>query len=98
MPALSTLLPAMVEAFQPLPVIAAGGIADGRGLVAALSLGAQAVALGPRFLCSEEALAARAYKERGVRSTAADTVYTTLFNGGREASHRSIRNKAIANK
>ena len=47
--ALSTLLPAVVEAVSPVPVIAAGGIADGRGLVAALSLGAQAVSLGRAF-------------------------------------------------
>ena len=93
--ALSSLLPAVVEAVQPVPVIAAGGIADGRGLVAALSLGAQAVSLGTRFLCSEEALAERAYKERVVQSTAEDTVYTTLFNGGWDAPHRVLRNKAV---
>ena len=94
--ALSSLLPAVVEAVQPVPVVAAGGIADGRGLMAALSLGAQAVSLGTRFLCSEEALAERAYKERVVQSTAEDTVYTTLFNGGWDAPHRVLRNKAVA--
>jgi NAD(P)H-dependent flavin oxidoreductase YrpB (nitropropane dioxygenase family) len=94
--ALSTLLPAVVEAVSPVPVIAAGGIADGRGLVAALSLGAQAVSLGTRFLCSEEALAEPAYKERVVRSTAEDTVYTTLFNIGWDAPHRVLRNTIVA--
>ena len=94
--ALSTLLPAVVEAVQPIPVIASGGIADGCGLVAALSLGAQAVSLGTRFLCSEEALAELAYKERVVQSTASDTVYTKLFNGGWDAPHRVLRNKAVA--
>jgi NAD(P)H-dependent flavin oxidoreductase YrpB (nitropropane dioxygenase family) len=93
--ALSTLLPAAVEAVQPVPVIGSGGIADGRGLVAALSLGAQAVSLGTRFLCSEEALAESAYKERVAQSTAADTVYTTLFNGGWDAPHRVLRNMAV---
>lgn len=93
---LSTLLPAVVEAVQPIPVIASGGIADGRGLVAALSLGAQAVSLGTRFLCSEEALAELAYKERVVQSTANDTVYTKLFDGGWDAPHRVLRNKAVA--
>jgi len=44
--------------------------------VAALSLGAQAVSMGTRFLCSTEACAARAYQERVVRSTAEDTVWT----------------------
>ena len=75
--ALSTLLPVVVEAVSPLPVIAAGGIADGRGLVAGLSLGAQAVSLGTRCMRSGPA-----YKERVVQSTAEDTVYTTLFNIG----------------
>lgn len=61
---LSTLLPAVVEAVTPIPVIAAGGIADGRGLVAALSLGAQAVSMGTRFVASEEAGAAEQGRER----------------------------------
>ena len=52
---LSTLVPAVVEAVAPVPVLAAGGIATGRGVVAALSLGAQAVSMGTRFLCSTEA-------------------------------------------
>lgn len=60
--ALSTLLPSVADAVKPLPVIAAGGIANGRGLAAALALGAQAVSLGTRFLCSEEAFAAPKYR------------------------------------
>jgi nitronate monooxygenase len=75
---LSALVPAVVDAVTPVPVLAAGGIATGRGVVAALSLGAQAVSMGTRFLCSTEASATRAYKERVVRSTAKDTVDTTL--------------------
>jgi nitronate monooxygenase len=93
--ALSALLPAVVEAVKPLPVIASGGIATGRGVVAALSLGAAAVSLGTRFLCSEEAFAAPKYKERVLRSTAEDTVYTSLFNVGWDAPHRVLRNRAI---
>jgi nitronate monooxygenase len=94
---LSTLLPAVVTALKPLPVIAAGGVASGRGLVAALSLGAQAVSMGTRFLCSNEARVDRAYKERIVRSRAEDTLYTTLFDiGWPEAAHRVLRNKATA--
>lgn len=92
---LSPLLPAVMEAVRPLPVIASGGIANGRGLVAALSLGAQGVSVGTRFLCSEEAFAARGYKERIVRSTAEDTVYTGLFNIGWDAPHRVLRNRAV---
>jgi nitronate monooxygenase/enoyl-[acyl-carrier protein] reductase II len=93
---LSTLLPAVVEAVKPLPVIASGGIATGRGLVAALGLGAQAVSVGTRFLCSEEAFAAPAYKDRVVRSTAEDTVYTGLFDIGWDAPHRVLRNRAVS--
>jgi nitronate monooxygenase/enoyl-[acyl-carrier protein] reductase II len=93
---LSTLLPAVVETVKPLPVIASGGIATGRGLVAALGLGAQAVSVGTRFLCSEEAFAAPAYKDRVVRSTAEDTVYTGLFDIGWDAPHRVLRNRAVS--
>ena len=92
---LSTLLPAVVEAVKPLPVIASGGIATGSGLVAALGLGAQAVSVGTRFLCSDEAFAAPAYKDRVVRSTAEDTVYTGLFDIGWDAPHRVLRNRAV---
>jgi NAD(P)H-dependent flavin oxidoreductase YrpB (nitropropane dioxygenase family) len=93
---LSTIVPAVVEAVKPVPVIAAGGIANGRGLVAVLSLGAQAVSMGTRFLCSEEARVIQAYKERVVKSTAEDTVYTSLFDvGWPDAAHRVLRNKAI---
>jgi nitronate monooxygenase len=94
--ALSTIVPRVVEAVKPIPVIAAGGIADGRGLVAALSLGAQAVSMGTRFLASREAQATPEYKERVVRSTAEDTVYSSLFDvGWPNAPHRVLRTKAI---
>lgn len=93
---LSTIVPAVVEAVKPVPVIAAGGIANGRGIVAALSLGAQAVSMGTRFLCSEEARVIQAYKERVVKSKAEDTVYTYLFDvGWPDAAHRVLRNKAL---
>ncbi len=93
---LLTLLPEVVEAIRPLPVIAAGGIAHGGGLVAALSLGAQAVSLGTRFLASEEARAAREYKERVIQSRAEDTVLTFLFDiGWPQAAHRVLRNQAV---
>jgi nitronate monooxygenase len=95
--ALSSLVPAVVEAVAPVPVLAAGGIATGRGVVAALSLGAQGVSMGTRFLCSTEACVTRAYQERVVRSTAEDTVYTTLFDlGWSNAPHRVLRNTAFA--
>ncbi len=94
---LSTIVPAVVEAVKPIPVIAAGGIANGRGVIAALSLGAQAVSMGTRFLCSEETQVLRAYKERVTRAKAEDTVYTLLFDvGWSNAAHRVLRNTEIS--
>ncbi len=93
---LPALLPAVVEAVRPVPVIAAGGIATGRGLVAALSLGAQGISVGTRFLASEEAFIPPQYKERILRSRAEDTVYCQLFDIGWPAPHRVLRNKAVA--
>ncbi len=93
---LSTIVPAMVEAVESVPVIAAGGIATGRGVAAALTLGAQAVSMGTRFVASEEVQVVQAYKQRIVDSTAEDTVYTTLFDvGWPEAAHRVLRNTAM---
>lgn len=93
---LSTLLPAIAAAVNPLPVIAAGGIATGQGVVSAMALGAQAVSIGTRFLCSTEAQADQGYKERVANSRAEDTVYTSLFDvGWPDAAHRVLRNKAV---
>ena len=94
--ALQVLLPAVVDAVSPLPVVAAGGVADGRGVAAALMLGAQAVSMGTRFVCSDEAALARAYKERVIRARAEDTVHTLLFDvGWPDAAHRVLRNAAV---
>ena len=95
--ALSSLVPAVVEAVAPVPVLAAGGIATGRRVVAALSLGAQGVSMGTRFLCSTEACVTRAYQDRVVRSTAEDTVYTEdLFDvSWPDAPHRALRGKTF---
>ena len=93
--ALSVLLPTVVDAVAPLPVIGSGGIADGRGLVAALSLGAQGISIGTRFLASAEAHACEAYKHRVVLANAEDTVYTEQFNlGWSNAPHRVLRTLA----
>ena len=95
--ALSTFLPAVVDAVSPLPVIASGGIADGRGIAAALMLGAQGVSLGTRFLATPEAQVDPAYKARLLAARAEDTVYTELFDVGWEhAAHRVLRNAASA--
>jgi NAD(P)H-dependent flavin oxidoreductase YrpB (nitropropane dioxygenase family) len=78
-------------------VVAAGGIADGRGLAAVLALGAAGAWIGTRFVASEEALAHAEYQERVVRAKETDTVYTTLFNVGWDnAPHRVLRNSTVA--
>src|SRR5262249_3314368 len=62
------LVPSIVEAVAPTPVLAAGGIASGRQLAAALVLGADAVSIGTRFVASEEAFAHPEYKRRLVEA------------------------------
>jgi nitronate monooxygenase len=92
------LLPTMVEALAPVPVLASGGIGDGAGLARALELGAQGVSLGTRFVASEEANIHPDYKARIVSATAEDTVYTeNLYDlGWPDAPHRSLRNRTFA--
>ena len=60
--------------------MAAGGIADGRGLVAALALGAEAAAIGTRFLAADESLAAPEAKQRVVAASGDQTLRTTVFD------------------
>jgi enoyl-[acyl-carrier protein] reductase II len=74
------LVPQMVDAVS-IPVLAAGGMADGRGLVAALALGAQGAIFGTRFVASEEAQAAPGYQEAIVKSGEADTLRTRCYTG-----------------
>ena len=83
------LVPQVVDAVK-IPVLAAGGIADGRGLVAALALGAQGVVVGTRFIATPEAQAAPAYREAILRSAEADTVRTRCYTG---KPARTIRNR-----
>jgi len=86
------LVPRIVDAVSPRPVAAAGGIADGRGLVAVLALGAQAAVLGTRFLASSESRAHPHYKQMVVEASEADTVRTILFgHGWPNAPHRTLR-------
>jgi enoyl-[acyl-carrier protein] reductase II len=68
------LIPQVVDAISPLPVLAAGGIADGRGLAAALVLGAQGANIGTRFLASEEASAHEAWKQAILTADSEDAV------------------------
>jgi len=97
MVALSTLLPLVVAAVAPIPVLASGGIADGRGLAGAIALGAQGVSMGTRFVASLECWSPQAYKDRVVAASAEDTVYAAeLFNiGWPEAPHRVLRNRTV---
>ena len=86
------LVPLVVDAVGSVPVIAAGGIGDGRGMAAALALGAQGVWLGTRFLASTESAAHDVYKDAVIAADESQTVYTTLFDGGWSAPHRVLRN------
>jgi len=72
------LVPMMVKAVAPLPVLCAGGIADGRGLAAALALGAEGVLLGTRFMATPEAPIHPNYKQAIVESDGHDTVLTEI--------------------
>ena len=90
------LVPAVVDAVGDVPVVAAGGIADGRGLVAALALGAAGVMIGSRFLLAEEANTHSVYRAALVSAGVQDTVHTTAFDGGwPDAPHRVLRNSTV---
>lgn len=90
------LVPAVVDAASPAPVVAAGGIADGRGIAAALMLGASGGWLGTRFLASEESEVHLVHKQMVVSHSERDTVYGDVFNVGWEDSpHRVLRNSTV---
>ncbi|HBT46334.1 MAG TPA: enoyl-[acyl-carrier-protein] reductase FabK [Peptococcaceae bacterium] len=82
------LVPQIVDAVS-IPVIAAGGIADGRGVAAALALGAQGVQMGTRFICAAECTVHSNYKEAVLKAGDRDTVVT----GARGHYVRILRNK-----
>ena len=83
-----TLVPQVVDAVN-IPVIAAGGIADGRGLAASLMPGAKAVQMGTRFVVADESIVNEAYKDRIIAAKDIDSAVT-----GRSHGHpvRSLRN------
>jgi nitronate monooxygenase len=74
------LVPAMVDAVEATPVLAAGGIADGRGLAAALMLGAHGVLIGTRFYASTEALGHEQAKQQIVAARGSETKRTQVFD------------------
>jgi nitronate monooxygenase len=89
---LIALLPQIVDAVS-VPVIAAGGIADARGIAAALTLGASAVYIGTGFLRTPEAKMPPAYADRLARTEAHETMITRAFSGrpGRSAATAYVR-------
>jgi nitronate monooxygenase len=88
------LVPAVVDAVAPVPVIAAGGIGDARGVAAVLALGAQAAWLGTRFLLAQEMPIHEDYRRRVVNASEADTRwYANLYEvGWPDAPNRSLHN------
>jgi nitronate monooxygenase len=92
------LVPAVVDAVDATPVLAAGGIADGRGLAAALMLGAHGVLIGTRFYASTEALGHEQAKEQIVAARGSETKRTQVFDVVRgvqwpeEYTGRALRN------
>jgi NAD(P)H-dependent flavin oxidoreductase YrpB (nitropropane dioxygenase family) len=91
------LIPAVVDAVSPAPVVAAGGIADGSGLAAALALGAAGAWVGTRFLASHEATIHTRYRERLLQANENDTVFLeNLFDiRWPNAPHRTLRNATV---
>ena len=89
------LLPRVVDAGSPVPVISAGSIVDGRGMAAAFVLGADGVWIGTRFLASEESTVDQSYKERLLQATETGTLFPRVFNGGWDATGRVLRNSTV---
>ncbi|MGO8923978.1 MAG: NAD(P)H-dependent flavin oxidoreductase [Xanthobacteraceae bacterium] len=91
------LIPVVVDAVSPIPVVAAGGIADGRGVAAALALGATGAWIGTRFLASQEAAIHTRYRERLFQAKETDTVYLENLFDVRwpNAPHRTLRNRTV---
>jgi nitronate monooxygenase len=88
------LVPAVVDAVAPVPVIAAGGIGDARGVAAVLALGAQAAWLGTRFLLADEMPIHEEYRRRLIAATETDSEwYPDLYDvGWPNSPHRAIHN------
>lgn len=93
--ALWELLPRVVAAAAGVPVLAAGGIATGKGIAKALALGAKGAVLGTRFLATQESRAHPEYKQK-LLETMGETALTVCFEGGWPyAAHRVLRNSTL---
>ena len=92
------LVPAVVDAVAPVPVIAAGGIGDARGVAAVFALGAQAAWLGTRFLLAKEMPTHEQYRRRLIDAAETDAQwYPDLYDvGWPDAPHRALRNSTSA--
>jgi NAD(P)H-dependent flavin oxidoreductase YrpB (nitropropane dioxygenase family) len=86
------IVPRIVDAVET-PVLAAGGIVDGRGLVAALALGAAGVMLGTRFIATRESIAPDFFKRAVLAAGAGDTIVSAAFTG---LPMRTLRNRFTA--
>jgi NAD(P)H-dependent flavin oxidoreductase YrpB (nitropropane dioxygenase family) len=87
------LIPQVVDAVSPVPVVAGGGIGDGRGLVAALALGAAGVWCGTAFLATHEAIYEGYHKQKLLESTEDDTMVSKVITGKQA---RYLKNRLIA--
>lgn len=83
------LVPQVSDAVE-IPVVAAGGIADGRGMVAAFALGAEGIQVGTKFICAEECIAHENYKQAVIKARDRDAVVTGRSTG---APVRALKNK-----
>jgi nitronate monooxygenase len=93
-----TLVPQVVDAVTPLPVLAAGGIADRRGVKAAIELGAAGVWVGTRFLAAREANIHADYLARVLSSSGEDALHSQIFDiGWPDAPLRSLKNATTRN-
>lgn len=91
------LIPQVVDAVAPVPVVAAGGIADGRGLAAVLCLGAQAAWMGTRFLSAQEADVHPHYRDRVLKAGSDDTFLSSVYDGNwPDAPGRVLYNNLLA--
>ena len=98
-----SLIPQVVDAVSPIPVVASGGIADGRGLAAALVMGASGINIGTRFLAAEETpvnlewkqMILEAASEEAVKFEAWNDIMPPLRSGGYETSLRALRTPFI---
>jgi enoyl-[acyl-carrier protein] reductase II len=95
--ALFSIVPAVVDAIsRKVPILASGGVADGRGLAAALALGADGVSIGTRFLATLEAFAHNEYKRRVVAAALGDTARHNIFGPDfPDATVRGLRNAIV---